>query len=131
MKTYLPLALLALAACQPTGDWVLRSAAPPGYWDFGQPPNSPNEAARLIRETVPLYKEVADAWERTPSGKSELRALLAKARKVERNLAAVQMIYLSLPGEGPEQAAVERRTKKVEELTATIKTCIRQIESRL
>jgi hypothetical protein len=136
MKKFIPVSLLALAACaapRPVTYWRFSSAPPPSYWEMAGPPKgdgTPAEAARLIRESVPLYREVAEQWERATS-KQELRTLLGKARRVERNLAQAQLIYEAAGDDRSDPGAAERRAKQLDELVAAIKTCIRQIESRL
>jgi hypothetical protein len=150
MKRLLPFFLGALAACS--------SSPQRSYWRYSAPANenktspgekpspaepvrmtvktnesvtTPDDAARLIRESVPLYKEVADSWERGPRTRLELEMLLAKARKVERNLASAQMIYLSIPDESPTSKVVEQRTRRIDEILSAIKSTIKQIEARL
>lgn len=120
------LLLLSLSACTP---W----ATPPSYWHLTVPIQAagPGDAERLIRETVPLFGEVADAWARQPVRRSELPALLAKARKVERNLASALLGYLSLPPEQQDKEAVERRTTRLQELLTAIRACIKEVESSL
>jgi len=132
----LPLALLALAACstpQGQGHWAWTTPPPPSYWE--RVPRKPaskdaeakGEASRLLRETVPLYREVAEEWERGGSSKPEMHALLVKARRIERNLVEVQRIYTDCPG----ACEPEGRPQKVGELLTAIRTCIRQLEERL
>ncbi|HLF92789.1 MAG TPA: hypothetical protein VJB14_04965 [Planctomycetota bacterium] len=126
MKRLSVAALVLLSACT-------HATPPPSYWHLTVPVQAagPGDAERLIRETVPLFGEVADAWARQPVRRSELPALLAKARKVERNLASALLGYLSLPPEQPNREAIERRTTRLQELLTAIRSCIKEVESSL
>ncbi len=125
MKHLSVLGLVLFSACS---SW----APPPSYWHLTVPVQAAGQgdAERLIRESVPLFEEVADAWSRMP-GKSKLPALLAKARKVERNLASALMAYLAIPLEQQDKEAVERRTARLQELLTAVRAVIKEIEATL
>ncbi len=126
MKRLLLPALLLGASC-------VNPTPPPSYWHLSIPVSetAPGDVDRLIRETVPLFNEVAEAWNRKRTTQADRQALLAKARKVERNLASALMSYLSLPPDEPGKAVTERRSTRLQELLTDIRAFIREIESSL
>jgi len=86
-------------------------------------------ADRLVREALPFFREVSEAWEAKPTGKSERKALLDKFRKVESTLASALVTYLSLPAKDDEKKVIDGRTLRIQELLATLRGCMRQIEA--
>ena len=126
MKRLLLPVLLLCTSCTPM-------TPPASYWHLTIPisAGAAGDADRLIRETVPLFNEVADAWARRGATKSGAQELLGKARKVERNLATALMTYLSLTPDEQNRETIERRAGGLQELLAAIRTCIREIESSL
>lgn len=127
-----PAALLLLTACAAppqTTYWCLPASPPPSYWAAASRGPGPSEetaraeVARLLAETVPLYQEVADEWERGFGTKPEIELLFRKARRVERNLEAIRALAAAHPD------ACEPGGR-LEELLAAIKTCLRQLEPR-
>jgi len=123
-----PIALLTLllaASC--------TQPSPPSYWHLTVPVPQLDlgEADRLIRETVVLYQEVADTWDRRPATLAKLRALLARARKVERNLSSALITYLSILPEPQEKDAFEQRRSRLQDLLTTLRAWIKDVESAL
>lgn len=130
------LGLLALAACSaPRGQdhWAWTTPPPPSYWEklpqavAVRESDAKAEAGRLLRETVPLYREVAEEWERPGLSKQELEALLAKARRIEGNLVEVRRIYTV----HPDACESDGRSQRVADLLTAIRSCIQRIEERL
>ena len=128
MKRLLLPALLLAASC-------VSMTPPPSYWNLSIPVAASGSPARdvdlLIRETVPLFNEVAEAWNQKGRMKRDRQTLLVKARKVERNLASALMSYLSLPPDEQGKETIERRASRLQELLTDIRTCIKEIESSL
>lgn len=126
MKRLLLPALLLCTSC-------ISLTSPKSYWNLSIPisETAPGDADRLIRETVPLFDEVAEAWARRGATKPGAQELLGKARKVERNLATALMTYLSLTPDEQDRETIERRTNRLQELLTAVRTCIKEIESSL
>jgi hypothetical protein len=156
----LPAALLALllASCQHRGRYQSSPPADPAPPPFESPrtPEKPipgpepaaqsnepdakarrsrwaqDEAARLIRESVPLAGEVADAVERPlPADRRELENLRAKARTAHDNLSAARELYIRIEADVENQSQVSDRVRRLNDLMGAMKGALKRIEKAL
>lgn len=91
-----------------------------------------DEAARLIRESVPLTLEVADGVEKSlPSDRRELENLRTKAKTAHENLSAARELYLRIELDADNQGQLQDRIRKLNDLIATMKGALKRIDSAL
>ena len=108
--------------------------SPPVVVDAPPPPNvnqSLEEAARLIRDVAPLFKEIADALDENVSDRGALRGLLSKVERVRKNLREAQRIYLKVAPSTPDPTLIDGRIRRIDSLLETTAGCVEQIKSRL
>ena len=90
------------------------------------------EAARLIRESVPLTKEVADAIELPlPHDRQELQNLRIKAKTAHENLTTARELYLRVELDSQNQVELAERIKKLNDLISVMKGALKRIDSAL
>jgi hypothetical protein len=90
-----------------------------------------DQAALLIRQATPLFKEIADSMESVGSGRDELQKLLEKVEDVRRRLREARKLYAESRSEAPDPAVVEGRIRKLDSLLETTADCVDQIKSKL
>lgn len=86
------------------------------------------EAARLIRECVPLVEEVRGAAE-DPSGLDRARRqeLRAKAGEAEVRLETARGIYRAIELDSPEQDLIAQRMRSIADALATLRGAARKL----
>jgi len=91
-----------------------------------------DEAARLIRESVPLAKEVAEGVERPlPADRRELENLHSKARAAHDNLITARELYMRFEMDVDNQAQLSDRIRRLNDLIGVMKGALRRIEKAL
>ncbi len=90
------------------------------------------EAARLIRESVPVAKEVADTMEQPLTrDRQELQKLRTKAKTAHDNLTTARELYLRVETDSENQVQLSDRIKKLNDLITVMKGALKRIDSSL
>lgn len=91
-----------------------------------------DEAARLIRESVPLAREVAEAVEHPlPADPRELASLHDKARTAHDHLIAARELYMRVEPDVDNQPQVSDRIRRLNDLIGVMRGALRRIEKAL
>jgi len=85
------------------------------------------EAARLIREATPDFREAFRAAEAPPADPSALRALVERAEGAREKLLRAKALYKGLEGDAPDPQATERRIRQLSEVLATLEVCLQKL----
>jgi hypothetical protein len=90
-----------------------------------------DQAALLIRQSTPLFREIADGMEAGLTERPQLQALLDKVQDVHRRLTEARQLYSEVKDEAVDPGLIEGRIRKLDSLIETTASCAGQLKSKL
>ena len=141
-KFIAPLLIASLAACASSAPPPSSTAAGPSPAQRFRRPAKPEtaeqrdarvkagaeEAARLIRECVPLVEEVRGAAENASAyDRDQRQELRRKAGEAEVRLEHARAVYRAIELDSPEQEQIAGRMKSISEALATLRGAARKL----
>jgi hypothetical protein len=89
------------------------------------------QAALLIRQSTPLFREIADGMEAGLTERTQLQTLLEKVQDVRRRLSEARKLYSEVKNEAVDPSLIEGRIRKLDSLLETTASCVDQLKSKL
>lgn len=90
-----------------------------------------DDAARLIAEAVPLFRQVAEGTEAWPSEQERLAGLLGLVERLERQLLQAQFHYRMVRYDYSDTVLLDRRLKALEDLVEVLRAARKELRAAL
>jgi len=90
-----------------------------------------NDAARLLREATPLYKEVAEADKAPPPRREDLEAVVARGETALKKLVSARTLYEGIKGEAKDPNVIEQRIKRIDRLAVSVSKAVANLRKGL
>lgn len=140
-RIFAALALLALSACAGSGSRGSGGGTPSAASRYVRPAHAEaparrdarvqagsEEAARLIREAVPLVDEVGRAIEDpAPRDRARREELRVKAAEAEAKLNDAAAIYRAIELDSKEQGEIPQRLRSIADIVAVLRGSVRRL----